>query len=152
MTELKTEVLKTELKAQVKPQELKAKESPSEELARVKAELEAVKKNQEDFEEKALEQACKAVGVSAADFLSMQDAKKSTEEMIEFDIGDTVVHINGMPYSGVGRVTRAVAEVIMHMASASRDQKMKSMVGRNYELIGGLGGPMKTRLISTVQG
>mgnify|MGYP006921331538 CR=1 FL=1 len=151
MSELKTEVKTQELKAKELPAAL-AKENPAQELARLKAELASLKKNQEEFEEKALEQACKAVGVSPADFISMQEAKNSTEEIIEFDIGDTVVHINGMPYSGVGRVTRAVAEVIMHMASASRDQKMKSMVGRNYELIGGLGGPMKTRLISTVQG
>lgn len=131
--------------------DLKAKESPAEELSRVKAELAGLKKSQEKFEEEALKAACESIGIKPADMLAQKAAQKAGKEMVEYDIGEMVVHINGKPFTGRGVVTLEEAECILHMASMSRDEKMKSMIGRNYAVMGGMGGPITTRLVGTVQ-
>lgn len=147
------EQAKTELPAKTpsKPEAPKVatapKEDPSAALKAALAQIEQMKKDQADLEEAALERAAALAGIQVGDLISIEKAKKTAKELVECNIGSQVVHINGVPYSGTFTVPLEMAEVIMHAASAYRHQKMKESVGSQYQVSGGLNGPMTTRML-----
>lgn len=140
-------------KQQLKPLEETTKQpvptpkQPVDEAAALKAELEALKAGQKEFEDKTLAAALAKVGISAQDFLEMERVKKSADDVLEVDIGAQVVHINGIPFTGTVRVPRPVAEMIQSMAGNARNQRLRELVGNNYQVDALASGGIKTRLI-----
>lgn len=102
----------------------------------------------EEAIEKAVEIVAKKMGVSKKELDELEKLKTKKSEMVEYDIGSNVVHINGQPYTGRGRVKREIAEVLMHAAGSRRMRLLNEMVRNSYELQQLAGGGFSTKLVS----
>lgn len=143
---------------QKKPQ-TSATPSFEEQLKALQAKLEAAEKAKEEAlaakekaEEDAVESVCKALGVSPADIKAEEERKSQAADMMEYDLGPMVVMINGNEYKGQGVATRAVVEMLMHMAGEKRMREIRARVGNNSEVIQMAGGTIRSRLVSQVEG
>lgn len=102
--------------------------------ARIKAleaENAALKKK---ADEAGFDRVARALGHDPAEIRALEKSKADNEELMEYDIGPTVVHINGLPYSGKGEAPRGMAEMIVSMASARRQRLLKEQIGHEYIL------------------
>lgn len=130
-------------------EQLKALQAKLEAAEQAKAEAISAKEKAEDH---AVESVCKALGVSPADIKAEEERKKVAADMMEYDLGPMIVMINGHEYKGQGIATRAVVEMLMHMAGEKRMREIRAKVGNNSEIIQMAGGTIRSRLVGQVEG
>jgi len=119
-------------------------------LAQSEAEIQAIKAGNTKFEQDTLRSALQKAGLTPEQYLANQKAKEAQEDVLELDLGNQILHINGHPYSGIVRAKRGVVEMLQSMAGNSRNQKMREMLGRDHVVETLSTGAIRSRVIRTI--
>lgn len=101
-------------------------------------------------EEAAFDRVCRALGVNPNEVREAEKVRAQAEEVLEYDIGSTVVWINGVAYSGQGKAPRGVVEVLLHAAGTRRMRLLREKIGHDYLLQEIAGGGFGSKLIGKV--
>lgn len=122
----------------------------SKEIAALKAQIAEQEKKHKAEQEQLVNQVLSRVGVTLADVEAAVAAEKSGEDMMVIDIGQQVVSINGVRYTGGMTLPRKIAEVIISAAGNYRNQVLREMSGNRYEVMQLATGGISSRLLGPV--
>jgi NACalpha-BTF3-like transcription factor len=81
-------------------------------------------------EQEAMEKVLKKLGINAKELDELERIKKDGEELIDYNIGNIDVYVNGNVVPGQGRVPRAEAEQILSLAANKRHRLMQEVFGK----------------------
>lgn len=101
-------------------------------------------------EKEAVTKVCQSLGLDFDEVTAQVGTKPQIkEDLMEYNIGQTVVAINGREFTGKGVAPRGQVEMIVQMANAKLERELKAKIGMNYQVTTGYGNQVSSRVLGT---